>query len=355
MNSGSTAHRIDLDRLLGALLEVGIVDDAARLNGLSYAPIGIGHTADTFKVELEWDDPATQPRSLIAKIPSLDAQSSQTASALGAYEREAMFYERLAPRTDVSVPRYYGVIEYNGQRSGLLLEDLSGKAEPGDQFVSADPTVIAKVRTQLAALQAPFWNDDTTGQEEWLHRRLGVPIPSIMERMERSWSTACDDLAKDFATDERDMIDRFVAGAAGWAEALDGPFSITHHDFRIDNFLFSDDAVYLLDWQTAGWGVPMFDLAYLHGTSFDTSVRRDVEKDQVRQHVEDLAAHGVDWTFEDAWLRYRQASLAVLLMLVPPTGSVKRTERGDDMFRRLLSLGARMALDLDADEFLPKA
>lgn len=355
MDSVGTTDRIDRDKLRTALVEAGTVGHDARIGELTYSPIGIGHTADTFKVELLWDDPATEPRTLIAKIPSLDSQSSQTASALGAYEREALFYERLAPQADVTVPRYYGVIEYDGQRSGVLLEDLSGKAMPGDQFVSADPAVIAKVRSQLAALQAPFWNDDTTGQEEWLHRRLGVPIPSIMERMERSWSTARDDLAKDFATDERDMIDRFVAGAAGWAEALDGPFSITHHDFRIDNFLFSDDSVYVLDWQTAGWGVPMFDLAYLHGTSFDTPARRGVEKDQVRQHVEDLAAHGVDWTFDDAWLRYRQASFAVLLMLVPPVGSVKRTGRGDGMFRRLLSLGARMALDLDADEFLPKA
>ena len=39
-------------------------------------------------------------------------------------------------------------------------------------------------------------------------------------------------------------------------------------------------------------------------------------------------------------------------MLVPPTGSVKASDRLDRMFRRLLRHGARMALDLDAEEFL---
>ena len=70
---------------------------------------------------------------------------------------------------------------------------------------------------------------------------------------------------------------------------------------------------------------------------------------EIRRHVEEL---GVELGAGQAWDAYRQASWATLLMLVPPTGSVKASERLDRMFRRLLRHGARMALDLDAEEFL---
>jgi hypothetical protein len=83
--------------------------------------------------------------------------------------------------------------------------------------------------------------------------------------------------------------------------------------------------------------------------------RRAIEGDEVSRHVADLAALGVTWDDEAAWTSYRKAAFAVLLMLVPPTGSVKRSDRGDAMFRRLLRFGARMALDLEADQFLPSS
>ena len=52
---------------------------------------------------------------------------------------------------------------------------------------------------------------------------------------------------------------------------------------------------------------------------------------------------------------YRRSSFATLLMLVPPTGSVKQDARTDKMYKRLLSFGAQQVLDVDALEFLEEA
>jgi hypothetical protein len=336
---GSTGllDRDELEQALGA--------PSGSLLALDARPIGIGAMADTFLVTLRWSAGATGPSSLVAKLPSVDPQAARTAASLGAYEREARFYAELAPRTGLSLPTHYGTLG-NG---GLLLEDLSG-LQPGDQFADMPTALLRQARRQLVALQAPFWDDAQTAGLDWLHRRQGVPIGGIVERMERSWAAAADRLTGDFDPAERAVIDRFVTSAGSWAQSLDGPFSLSHHDFRADNLLIGDGRLVVLDWQTVGWGAPMFDVAYLLGTSVGAETRRGVERDEIRRHVDEL---DVGWSATDAWEAYRQASWAVLLMLVPPTGSVKGSDRLDRMFRRLLRQGARMALDLDAQEFLP--
>jgi hypothetical protein len=343
--------RINREELVRALRESGAVGGEAELAGMRYRPVGIGHTADTLRVELTWAGRGQGPAAVVAKIPSADAQSAATAASLGAYAREARFYAELAPRTTLSLPRFLGTLHYDGEPSGVLLEDLTG-LRPGDQFTDAPAAMVRRMREELVALQAPFWDDRGTAAMPWLHRRLGVPIPAIHERMIRSWAATRDDLTGGFEPDERAIIDRFVARAGAWAESVAGPFSLTHHDFRVDNMLFGRDRPVVLDWQTVGWGAPMFDVAYLLGTSVGPRTRRDIERAEIDRHVDGLAAHGITWPAGRAWDAYRQASFAVLLMLVPAAGSVKRTPRGDAMFRRLLRHGARVVLDLGAEEFL---
>lgn len=353
MSAGAPPEqRVDPSEVLRALRASGVVSEDAALVSIDHRSVGIGQSADTLLLKLTWAAAGSGPATVIAKVPSTDAQAARTMRSLGGYEREARFYRELAPRADISVPACWGTLEENGVPSAVLLEDLSD-LEPGDQFVDLPMEMLTRVREQLARLQAPFWDDPALADAQWLHRRLGVPIPAIHERMQTSWARTRDYLADGFDADERAQIDRFVSGAAEWAQSLGGPFSLTHHDFRVDNLLFGPDRVVVLDWQTVGWGPPMFDLAYLLGTSVSPEVRRRIEREEVFRHVADLAARGVVWDAEAAWTSYRRASFAVLLMLVPPTGSVKRSERGDAMFRRLLRFGARMALDLDADQFLP--
>jgi len=334
------------------MVAAGVVGGATSLVGLRAAPIGIGAMADTYRLELDWAGPGSAPRSAVVKLPSADPAAADTAASLGAYEREVRFYEQFAHEVDVDVPALLGVVEVDGRRSGLILEDLTDVAHPLDQMSAAPLALVRRARDYLAGLQAPYWNDEAVGSQEWLHRRLGVPIPHIADRMARSWAVARERLAADFPSAEREVIDRFVPRAAAWAESLSGPFSLTHHDYRFDNMLQGEQRLLVLDWQTVGWGVPMFDVAYLLGTSLEPEVRAKVERDEIARHVAELARRGVDWDLDEAWHAYRKASFAILLMLVPPTGSVKQSERSDRMFRRLLSFGARMAIDLDALEFL---
>ncbi|WP_448255988.1 phosphotransferase family protein [Microbacterium aurum] len=350
--AAQTLERLSPEAVEAALRDSGAVASAARLQRVTSAPIGIGALADTYLVHLHWSDPDAVPGTLVAKLPSTDAQSAATAASIGAYEREVRFYLELAPRTKVRVPRCLGSIELDDDGVGLLLEDLT-TLTPGDQLSDTRPELIRAAREELAALQAPFWDDPEVAALDWLHRRQGVPIPGIAERMRTSWRSGADRLAGGFDPAERAVIDRFVEHADAWAGSLDGPFTLCHHDFRMDNMLTGGRRVVVLDWQTAGWGSPMFDVAYLLGTSTNPQRRAALERDELRRHVDELAARGVEWSWDAAWDAYRKAAFAVLLMLVPASGSVKRSERMEAMYRRLLRFGARQALDLDSAEFLP--
>ena len=61
-----TADRIDRHDLLCALRATGVAGASSELTGISCQPIGIGHTADTLRVELRWSRPGSGPASLVA-------------------------------------------------------------------------------------------------------------------------------------------------------------------------------------------------------------------------------------------------------------------------------------------------
>lgn len=171
--------------------------------------------------------------------------------------------------------------------------------------------------------------------------------------MHESWHSARTDFDAALSPDQRACIDRFVENAETWAASAFGPFSLVHHDYRVDNMLFSPTDVVAIDWQTIGWGPAMFDVAYLLGTSMNAELRRAVEQAEIRTHLDELEDLGVTWDHDAAWDAYRWSAFSILFMLVPPITSVKSNARMEAMFARLLALGAQMALDLDSLDFLP--
>lgn len=346
------------DRISDALKSTGAAAPEARLLDIELSPIGIGAMADTYLVRFNWDEESSGPGTAVLKRPAQDSAAAATAASLGAYEREARFYTEMAPRSRVRAPRLLGALADGDGNSPdtILLEDLTEQYRPGDQLHETPLHQLEEAVRQLALMQAPFWNDEATGRQPWLHRRLGVPIPEILDRMERSWTLAATGLLVSLPAEERKCIDRFVRSAGSWAEAWDdprtGPKSLVHHDFRVDNMLMSDDEVVIIDWQTVGWGPVMFDFAYLMGTSVEAQTRKTIERDMLRLYLSTLELYGVDWSESEAWEAYRRSAFAVLLMLVPPISSVKSNARMEKMYQRLLSLGARQVLDLDALEYL---
>lgn len=351
MAVGTTAAW-DLRQLTGAMRTTGALAPGAEVVAVESVPLGSGLLADTFRLEVTYDPAGAGPSSVVAKMPSADESAARTAASLGAYQRECRFYRELAPQLDTRTPMLHGILDVDGEAVGMLLEDLSTAATAGDLLDTSGTDRLEGARRELAGLQAPLWDDARIGAKDWLHRRMGVPIPELAERYARSWRLAEPRLGSALEPDERRVIERFAAVCEDWARTLPAPYTLVHHDFRFDNLMFSGDRVWVLDWQIVGWGAPMWDLAYLIGSSVDPDRRRAIEANTVRRHVDDLSQRGVPaLSHAWGWESYRRLSAAILLVIVPAAGTVRETERGDRMLVQMLRRGARQALDLDAEEY----
>jgi len=342
----------DPGALTEALRAHGTIDGATAVTGARPEPIGTGQMADSFRVTLELDPPGAGPATVVAKLPAADA-AGEVGRASGVYAREHRFYTELAPRLpEIGVPALLGTVPV-GDDVGLLLEDLR-TAEPGDQIAGATAEQLALTVDQLARLQAPFWNDPRLGAQSWLQRRTGAPIPDRRERYRRTWHRLREKVRGVLTPAQIEVMDRFGDACDAWSQSMRGPFTLVHHDLRLDNLMFGRRRVWLLDWQTLGWGSPAWDLAHLMGSSAEPRLRRRVEREHVARHAAALADRGVtDWPQERAWLEYRRLSFATLLVTVPAAGELPGNARARRMFHAMWHRTTTMVLDLDALELLP--
>ena len=69
---------------------------------------GQGFIGELARLHLEFDRPeSAAPRSLIAKLPTPVAENRVLGELLGAYEREILFYQELAPELPIRLPLTY--------------------------------------------------------------------------------------------------------------------------------------------------------------------------------------------------------------------------------------------------------
>ena len=75
------------------------------------------------------------------------------------------------------------------------------------------------------------------------------------------------------------------------------PVTLVHGDFRPKNVRIRDThvgaALYVLDWEMAGWGVPAADLASAIGPAMTVAIDPEVYRDALRERWPDLDDHAL--------------------------------------------------------------
>lgn len=325
----------------------------ARVVAAEVRPLGTGQMCDSVRVHLTYDEPDAGPATLVAKLPAADEGSRATAIMFRSYEKEVRFYQELAGRLAVRTPRVlHADIDVPTASFVLLLEDLA-PAQPGDQLLGCDAEVAAAAVRELVELHAPLWGDASLLQLDWLHGDPDSRGSLLKDVLPMLWSGFQERYAALLLPHVKQAGDVYF-GRLDARAAADRPFTVTHTDYRLDNLLIGPDGVVtVVDWQTCGTGVGPSDVAYFLGAGLLPEVRREVEERIVRDYYQGLVSGGVtgyDW--DDCWLDYRRGTWAGLSMAVLASMSVKRTDRGDQMFLAMADRHARHALDLDATDVL---
>ncbi|WP_433503204.1 oxidoreductase family protein [Pseudonocardia halophobica] len=319
---------------------------------------GTGQLGDSYRFTLGYDEPGAGPATVVAKFASEDAASREFGRRSGYYRAEINFYTRIAPHSSMSLPRpLHAELAPNETDFVLLMEDLA-PARSVDQLDGCTADDMALVMEQTAILHAESWYDSCLAAEPW----LGGPVAIFNEVTDsytdviRTFPELCGDLVP-----EADLAEAagLIPHALAWKRLLNDPQCLWHSDIRADNVLFDaqDGArpVVLLDWQGVGFGRGTIDVALCLGTSLAVEDRRVHERELVAAYHRALVANGVTgYSAEEAWADYRVHAVHGLQVGVFGLGAVKRTPRGDQMWKNWIERTAAQVRDLDSYAVLAK-
>ena len=170
----------------------------------------------------------------------------------------------------------------------------------------------------------------------------------------KTFPELCGDLVPDADLQEARKLIPLVAQ---WKAVFSEPQCLWHSDLRADNVLFDTQGgthpVTVLDWQGLGFGRGTIDVAHWMGTSMETDTRRKHERELITHYHQSLQRNGVsDYSAEQCWNDYRLQAIHGLQVGVFGLGAVKRTERGDQMWKVWIRRTAAQVRDLDSFDLL---
>lgn len=252
------------------------------------------------------------PRELWLKGGYEEHFAAMAASRL--YEIEPLFYQELAPRLDIRVPRcFYAANDEHSHQGVVLLEDLAAAgAGFGKATQPASPDLAAGVLAALARLHASTWGQDWP-QQLW-YVEQGIPLEGANagwyreqtpEVFERYLADRADAAVPAGVRDPQRIVRAFWKLAERSREGLR---CLIHSDCHLDNFYFDRDGrPGLMDWQSPRLGSWAWDVSYFMVCSLDVETRRAHERDLLEHYLEALASHGIAApAWDQAWLAYRQ-------------------------------------------------
>lgn len=337
----ASADQITPQWVQAVLQHAGIA--APRVSLLNTKPIGHGNLSATVRTEITYNaNAADAVRSVIAKLTSGIGQAVEIAAAHDVYRRECEVYGFLGEEPPLATPRcFWRNVGPDGRTINLVLEDLSERTRAGDQISGCSVAEAEAVAKELAGLHAAFWDDPRLDTVDWLYNRAAGA-----ETAAATNTLAAKAFRERFAgrTDPAllDAIDTVVADLPRHFAAMPRGRTLVHGEPRVDNVLFEDGPegpkAWLIDWQFADRGSPMFDLAYFLSGSLAVEDRRSIDESLVERHHAAIAAIDPAYSMAQARAEFAGSLPLALYFTVGAVLAMPPSEHGD---RLLLTLAER--------------
>jgi hypothetical protein len=329
----------------------------ADVSAVDVAPIGTGQTGATYRVAATYAaERPDMPTSFAVKLSAQD-DAVRERVALG-YRSEVEFYSQIADTMRIPVPRaFHTEISSDGGDVVLLLADMA-PAVQGDQIAGCSPAEAQLAVQALAGLHGPSWCDP-----QWMELpAIVMPKPGDDEAAKglgdisrMAADIVIERLGAKIAPEDQETLVAAMSLVTPWLKAEPKRYALMHGDYRLDNMLFDPDRtrITVVDWQTVGIGLPGRDLAYFTGTSLESGVRAEIERDLVDLYHRSLLEFDVtDYDLDTCWNDYRIGVVQVPLLVALGTAFASTTERGDDMMMVMLRRGCRAIRELETLELI---
>jgi hypothetical protein len=267
---------------------------------------------DLSRLSLTYDAAGAQgPTTVIAKARGTGETQLAMDAALGLFARERMVYGDLGAALPVRLPRCY----HAGDEC-MLLEDLRA-LRMGDQVAGLERADAERLIDLLAGLHAAFWDaEPPAGAADHLVSWTNPAFAAMLTQLVTSGVAA---LRERYAGRVADgILDAAEKAAPEWGQVLarcaEGPQTLVHNDFRLDNVFFdADGEPVVIDWQLAGRCRGTQDVAYLLSGSMTVDALRESWEPLLRRYHDGLLAAGVrGYDFDQCRHHYRQSLLYTL-------------------------------------------
>jgi hypothetical protein len=359
-----TIADVSVDWLEGEFRSEGVIGPTDRILSATVDELGegVGMLGDLARVAITYEPPTAGPSSVVVKLPTGADVNRKRGMAFGFYEREANFYRHIGNpgRTGgLRVPRCYASpMDPAGERFALVLEDFGPDFRMPDQVAGLQLPDARMAVSALARFHAAWWESNDLGEFDWLPPTNGPITKQAGPLFRQAWPL--------FVERFGDLIPEgghAIGDAVGpcFEQLLDdgaeGPQSIVHTDFRLDNLFFDGptDDVALIDWQLITTGGAVYDISYLLGQSMDRETRRETEHELLHLWHDTLTANGVSgYSYDEAWDGYRRSALVNLVIPVSLADMDHGNERGLQLVQMLTDRAFGAAVELDAAELLPQ-
>ena len=257
------------------------------------------------RLRVAYDPAAGAPEWLFCKmLPTVESRRRAIAQT-GMGVREAQFYQRLAPKLALRVPKAHVALHDERDDSYvLLLEELlhSGCHIP-DGTVGIGVGAAAGALEDLAELHLRYADPERRSAEAgWVPPPIFDPSygAALLDHALRNHR---HQLSDPFARIAELYVTRAEALHALWEQ---GPITVIHGDPHLGNLFYDGARVGFLDWGIISTGNPLRDVSYFLVLALSVEDRRAHERDLLRHYLEFCSAHGRSWAgFDEAWRTHR--------------------------------------------------
>ncbi|HVM10610.1 MAG TPA: phosphotransferase [Acidimicrobiales bacterium] len=338
---------------LSSVLEARISD--VRLTEIA---VGEGFTGKLARLDLTYaDDVGTSlPSSVIGKLPSDEPGAVMLGQLLRLWEREARFYNDVAPTLPCRTARCFYADGYPDEGLwSLVLEDLSF-ARVGDQVAGTSVEDARRAIEWLVPFHAAWWGRESE-VFDWLPRVKTDPTYEALQPMlEGVFPKFMVDLAAELPAPAVAWVERAIPTFKERLHEEPFPSTIYHSDYRLDNMFFeSAGGVIPIDWQALAVGQGMYDVAYFIANCVPTDQRRETERDLVERWRSGLEANGIAMpSAADTFEEYRKMVLLVMLVGALLFGQLDFTvnARAGDLAKICAKRTFEAGVDLGVGEFV---
>lgn len=259
-----------------------------------------GYLADIFRVYLAGSN---LPDQLVIKTASANPQKRQVADTYNSYHKELLFYQHLAPRLSIRIPRCFFVTDE--PVFTVAMEDL-GHLQPtnplegvsAEQVQTAMEVLAVLHQTQPAAWMPVF----SSGFEAAINE-----LPNMAAALEAELGGF---------PGAQSVVSHYVNNLADLAGCFNQQRQVVSHlDFRLANLRFHQNELFVFDWGEWCLAPRGMDIAAFLVFSLPTEDRRRLEKDALARYAERAAVIDRDSLFDSYCLGMLPAIYLPALML----------------------------------------